>query len=584
MSKITLNSVADLTQSTTAQTTINTNSSTVQTAMDNTLSRDGTSPNQMLSTLDMNSNRIINLPTPASLSEPVTSGYFNSVLAGNPVFSGLISGVPVSAAMTPVVDATTTAAALALLGGQPIGGSGGTAGSITFSPNAPHAPATNVAVQLDLGYLHSKNYATGNGSTDDTAALQNWLTDCCTTGRPGFLDPGTYKITSAIGLIGTSAPLTIVGPGKRAGATIYNASATNNAFYFNCNSRLDIRGFAIGAFPGVTPTAGAAMFIDGPINSSVGGFIKEMYMYPVFNGIVTNGFQTYTIEGCEIAFTGTGVSTFYPGGSCITNNLFDPLNGSTAVSIVVTGNCGGLRICNNESNGAGSAGITATQSVISDGDFFVFGNSFEGCQYGIVFTQAGGFTFGNLMICNNEFGVGTLCISLPNSTPDWILNTIIMGNELSSPAGGMDIESATACIIQGNIIQGGAGPGTGVIKLGTNCKNCVVLGNITPLASGGVTDNSTPGNGNIIVNNPGHNPVGLSTLSPGASPWAYQASSSPETIYMSATGGITNVVRNSTNMFPASLGANILTSVQVDPGDIVNIYYTGTLQGTKMVH
>lgn len=70
MSKITLNNVADLTQVTSAQTTINTNSSTVQTAFDNTLSRDGTSPNQMLNNLDMNNNQVLNLPSPATVNSP----------------------------------------------------------------------------------------------------------------------------------------------------------------------------------------------------------------------------------------------------------------------------------------------------------------------------------------------------------------------------------------------------------------------------------------------------------------------------------------------------------------------------------
>lgn len=43
----------------------------IETAFDNTLSRDGSSPNQMNATLDMNSNRIVNLPSPLSSTEPV---------------------------------------------------------------------------------------------------------------------------------------------------------------------------------------------------------------------------------------------------------------------------------------------------------------------------------------------------------------------------------------------------------------------------------------------------------------------------------------------------------------------------------
>lgn len=70
MSKITLNSIASL-DTITAANTINTNMTTIQTAFDNTLSRDGTPPNTLSSSLDMNSNRIINLPAPASSTDPL---------------------------------------------------------------------------------------------------------------------------------------------------------------------------------------------------------------------------------------------------------------------------------------------------------------------------------------------------------------------------------------------------------------------------------------------------------------------------------------------------------------------------------
>lgn len=71
MSKITLNNVGSLIDATTAKTTINSNSAVIQTAFDNTLSRDGTSPNTMGSSLDMNSNQILNLPAPTSLDAPL---------------------------------------------------------------------------------------------------------------------------------------------------------------------------------------------------------------------------------------------------------------------------------------------------------------------------------------------------------------------------------------------------------------------------------------------------------------------------------------------------------------------------------
>jgi len=67
MSKITLNDIGSLTQNpTSAQTLINDNFEIIQAAVDNTLSLDGTAPNQMQNNLDMNSKQIINLPAPAT--------------------------------------------------------------------------------------------------------------------------------------------------------------------------------------------------------------------------------------------------------------------------------------------------------------------------------------------------------------------------------------------------------------------------------------------------------------------------------------------------------------------------------------
>lgn len=70
MAKIVLNDVGDLTSFTTAAAVINANSAAIEVAMENTLSRDGTQPNTMSADLDMNGNRILNLPAPASVGEP----------------------------------------------------------------------------------------------------------------------------------------------------------------------------------------------------------------------------------------------------------------------------------------------------------------------------------------------------------------------------------------------------------------------------------------------------------------------------------------------------------------------------------
>lgn len=71
MAKLTLSDLASLQNETSAIATLNDNNDALETALENTLSRDGTSPNTMGDNLDMNSNRILNLPAPILGSEPV---------------------------------------------------------------------------------------------------------------------------------------------------------------------------------------------------------------------------------------------------------------------------------------------------------------------------------------------------------------------------------------------------------------------------------------------------------------------------------------------------------------------------------
>jgi len=73
VTKIILNDLSTISgNEQTAINLINANNETIETASDNTLSRDGTAPNQMLASLDMNSFRILNTVDAINLLEPPT--------------------------------------------------------------------------------------------------------------------------------------------------------------------------------------------------------------------------------------------------------------------------------------------------------------------------------------------------------------------------------------------------------------------------------------------------------------------------------------------------------------------------------
>lgn len=82
MTKITLSDLVNLQNEGSAVLTINTNNDTVVTAIENTISRDGTAPNMMAADLDMDSHRILNIPDAINPQEPVTLNQFSS--SGSP--------------------------------------------------------------------------------------------------------------------------------------------------------------------------------------------------------------------------------------------------------------------------------------------------------------------------------------------------------------------------------------------------------------------------------------------------------------------------------------------------------------------
>lgn len=102
MTKITLTNLVNLQNETTAVNAINNNSAVLTTAFDNTLSRDGTSPNTMGAPLDMNSNQIINLPTPVTANSPVRLQDLSTFAGG-----GTINTLPAGGTTGQVLDKTS---------------------------------------------------------------------------------------------------------------------------------------------------------------------------------------------------------------------------------------------------------------------------------------------------------------------------------------------------------------------------------------------------------------------------------------------------------------------------------------------
>lgn len=92
MAKLVLDDIASLQSEASAIQTLNTNAARTETALENTLSRDGTTPNTMGASLDMNSYRIINLAAPVSGSDAARYSDIASALSVDATLVPSLSG------------------------------------------------------------------------------------------------------------------------------------------------------------------------------------------------------------------------------------------------------------------------------------------------------------------------------------------------------------------------------------------------------------------------------------------------------------------------------------------------------------
>jgi len=85
------------------------------------------------------------------------------------------------------------------------------------------------------------------------------------------------------------------------------------------------------------------------------------------------------------------------------------------------------------------------------------------------------------------------------------------------------------------------------------------------------------GTGTIIFNNRGYNPVGISSITVGTSPYTYTAGASPETVYVSG-GTVTSITKGGNN-FGLTSGA-----FNLEPYESIIVTYTVAPTMYKDVH
>jgi hypothetical protein len=175
MAKLTLNTIGSRYGSIDA---LNDNSDLVEAAFENTLSRDGTGPNNMESDLDMDSNRIINLNNGVHPQDAVTKNQLDTNKAE-------VNALVQSLSTSPYGDAA----------------------NVSYVPAGVSAVATTVQTKLRETVSVKDFGAVGDGVTDDTAAIQAAIDYMGANKCELLFPPGTYLVSQVtLGFISVAHP------------------------------------------------------------------------------------------------------------------------------------------------------------------------------------------------------------------------------------------------------------------------------------------------------------------------------------------------------------------------------------------
>lgn len=332
MTKITLTNLANLQNETTAVATINANNDAIEAASDNFLSRDGTSPNTMAASLDMNSSRIVNLPAPITGQEPLRLIDANTLNGG-----GTINSIPSGGTTGQFLKKNTSTNYDAGWGDPTLA-----VGAIT---------GMGAGVATFLATPSSANLATAVTGETGSGALVFATSPTLVT--PALGTPASGTLTSCTGLPITTG---VSGLGTNMPAFLATPSSANLI-----NTITDETGTGVLVF-GTSPTVTTPNIIGTATNNNANaGSVGEYMEAEVLSGApvtlttgVTNNITSITLTAGDWDVTGAVVFT----PSAVPTQLFASTN-TTSATLPVAPNKGAYF-------GSISTGFTSAQGQIAN--------------------------------------------------------------------------------------------------------------------------------------------------------------------------------------------------------------------------
>lgn len=593
MSKLTLTNLVNLQNETAAVTAINNNNAAIITAMDNTLSRDGTLPNTMTATLDMNSHPIINLPAPVTNFEPLrvidrTTLNGGGTVTVSPLPTGGTSGQYLAknsstnfdvSWYTPSSGGTTSSTfdtlALAQAGilplsitnititrkqaGWPLANAPYVRGTIS-GPNAFQDALGNYwQVDTSNAILHATWFWAGGGG-DDTAPLQAACN--ASSGKTLLLDNLAYNVSNSVSI---PSHFNLYGAGyQNCSITVSGVSEVRGILQGYNKGWVNIEGISfignnIAAFAQSAGAIAFGMDIDGVADA---GFVNIRRCY------FANFKQNFWVD-----ITNGGITPYSLGIVTVSDNVFSSVLGNSRTyndendctymirvwgnTVSPTSTIAGVVIQRNKAYAIGVVGFS--QVWQNTGNFLVTDNDVEECGF-----YVSGLP--NVYVFLFYSGIQPYAKSGIFSR-NRLFNTISSGFYVGCGAGVYIASVTGSVIVTDNSIEGFTRTDSGTLRRGG-----IVLNGIgRSITSGNILSNNATG---IAIFGPAdqliYESVSLHVIS--------------DNVISSGVGGATGIDASNTNSgvittYTALLNNLITTSGAVtvkNPGTFGTIYEAGT--------
>lgn len=314
--------------------------------------------------------------------------------------------------------------------------------------------------------INVKDYgAVGNGSTDDTTAIQAAVTAAQGSECALYFPPGTYRITGTIAITGA---LRLYGE-SRYGTSFAWTDTTLNVFTVTTPNQVTFERFT---FSGpASATAGAIITLTaGASAENAFSTIRDCTFTQGFTHVSTTKAAQFAIETCYFSqYVGYGVlvqntNNVDSGDSHVSGCIFSTTQ--TNAEAIRQVSSGGLRIVNNKMYGGLRGYRMALASGAATSICVIEGNSIEAQTESAIsaVTAGGGATFSQFSITGNQIAQVPVGINFNDSTA--FLSIInIVGNEIALSASGtfgVALTNVSNFNVAGNIITGTGGTPVGV--------------------------------------------------------------------------------------------------------------------------